>query len=295
MNHELKEAISDAIEGNTGCSFRIDDNQSKSGGCINSAYIVSDGAKKFFVKINSEDRHSMFGAESAALAELASADRIRVPKPICHGISVGICYLVIEALDFGSAGSGSWEAMGQQLAQLHRKTAEQFGWHRDNVIGSTPQSNTRTQDCATFFRDPRLRPQFQLARQNGFHFEQAEKLLERVDDLLTGHSPAPSLLHGDLWSGNAGFLEDGTPVIYDPATYYGDRETDLAFSEFFGGFPGSFYRAYQQEWPLPPGYAQRKTLYNLYHALNHANLFGGGYANQAEGMIRSIVQAMEVD
>jgi fructosamine-3-kinase len=114
-------------------------------------------------------------------------------------------------------------------------------------------------------------------------------MLERVNILLAGHTPEPALLHGDLWSGNVGFLDNGSPVIYDPASYYGDRETDLAFSEFFGGFPDSFYRAYEMESPLPPGYAQRKTLYNLYHVLNHTNLFGGGYAVQAERMIECLL------
>jgi fructosamine-3-kinase len=251
---------------------------------------MSDGQTSYFVKLNTAAGQKMFEAEADALKELADTNTIKVPQPITHGAASGQSYLILEALPFGSSKPGSWEAMGQQLAQLHRSTTKRFGWQRDNTIGSTPQHNNWTDDWPTFFREQRLGPQFQLAKGNGFKFARADELLEHVADILADHSPAPSILHGDLWSGNAGFLHDGTPVIFDPATYYGDRETDLAFSEFFGGFPSDFYQAYEKEWPLPPGYEKRKTLYNLYHVLNHANLFGGGYAGQAQSMVNRLVK-----
>lgn len=289
MKAELQQCLSRQISKATSEDFCSTSCRPQGGGCINQAWLLSDSQRNYFAKLNSADTLSMFEAEALALEELASAKAIRVPAPVVFGKVGSQSYLVLEALHFGQAKHNSWEAMGQQLALLHRKTAKQFGWHRDNTIGSTPQRNQWTDDWPTFFREHRLRPQFELAWRNGYSFKNKEKLLEQIEDLLAGHSPAPSLLHGDLWSGNAGFLDNGTPVIYDPATYYGDRETDLAFSEFFGGFPGSFYQAYQNEWPLPPGYEQRKSLYNLYHVLNHANLFGGGYATQAESMIERLL------
>ncbi|MEO0510155.1 MAG: fructosamine kinase family protein [Verrucomicrobiota bacterium] len=289
MNEALKSALSVAISKKKGQIFNISDYRSQGGGCINEAYLVGNGTTQFFVKLNAASLLPMFEAEEAALKELSDAHAIRVPNPISEGIASNRSYLILEALPFGTAHSGSWEKMGRQLAQLHRVTADRFGWHRNNVIGSTHQHNNWTNDWPTFFREQRLRPQFELARQNGFHFPQAEELLGEIESLLTGHSPSPSLLHGDLWSGNAGFLTDGTPVVFDPAAYYGDRETDLAFSEFFGGFPAAFYTAYEREWPLTTGYEKRKDLYNLYHVLNHANLFGGGYASQTSSMISNLL------
>jgi protein-ribulosamine 3-kinase len=165
------------------------------------------------------------------------------------------------------------------LAKVHRTAAPRFGWQRDNYIGSTPQRNGWCEDWREFWIERRVGPQLELARRNGFRV--AEPPLGSLD----GHRPQPSLLHGDLWSGNAGFTAEG-PVIFDPAVYYGDREADLAMTELFGGFPGTFYEAYHAAWPLEPGYEQRKHLYNLYHLLNHLNLFGGSYLGQVESTLR---------
>jgi len=290
MHDDLKKALEAAIAEATKVDFSIEQTRAQGGGCINEATIVSGAETSYFVKFNSATALPMFEAEQQALTELAAADAIRVPEPLAHGVAADRSYLILEALPFGSPQTGSWEAMGRQLARLHRTTADRFGWHRDNVIGSTPQPNAWTEDWPEFFRDQRLGYQFQLAGKNGFTFTHSDQLLEQVEGLLEGHRPAPSLLHGDLWSGNASFLDDGTPVIFDPASYYGDREADLAFSEFFGGFPESFYQAYEKECPLNPGYERRKELYNLYHVLNHANLFGGGYAGQAERIINSLLK-----
>ena len=178
------------------------------------------------------------------------------------------------------------------LAQLHRTTAEAYGWHRDNTIGTTPQDNARTEDWAAFFRDRRIAPQLALAARNGHggRLQRAgERLLAAMPLLLAGHAPVASLLHGDLWSGNAARLASGEPVIFDPAVYFGDRETDLAMTELFGGFPAAFHAAYRAAWPIDAGYPVRRTLYNLYHVLNHLNLFGGGYGAQAEAMIGQLL------
>lgn len=288
MQTELQAAIIQSIETATSAAFEVQRTETCGGGCINDAVILYGKARNYFVKLNSAVRLEMFVAEAGGLKEMHKTGTIYVPEPITYGSCSNMSYLVLEALDFGS--SGDWQAMGRQLAKMHQQTADRFGWERDNTIGSTPQHNQWTDSWADFFRDQRLRFQFELARKNGHHFEQADALLESVPDLLKGHAPEPSLLHGDLWSGNAGFLSDGKPVIYDPACYYGDRETDLAFSKYFGGFPSDFYKGYQTEWPLPDGYEQRKILYNLYHVVNHANLFGGGYAGSAQQMIRQLIQ-----
>ena len=255
------------------------------GGCINTSVRLSDGERDFFVKLNDAELLEMFAAEAEGLEQLAATDSIRVPKPICFGSVGNQSYLVLEYIELG--GNGNSEIAGRQLANMHKAGWDKFGWHRDNTIGSTPQPNAPCADWAMFWRDQRLGFQLRLAAQNG-HLgrlqRQGERLLQAFSALID-HQPRPSLIHGDLWGGNIAYLRDGQPVIYDPAVYYADRETELAMTELFGGFGSRFYDAYNETWPLDPGYRTRKTLYNLYHILNHLNLFGGGYAGQALGMI----------
>jgi fructosamine-3-kinase len=205
-------------------------------------------------------------------------------------------YIILEWLELGGNNTPSWEQMGRQLAGMHRWNpttqggrAKGFGWDINNTIGSTPQINTWTSDWAEFFAQYRIGYQFQLARRRGGHFPQQDRLLSVIPQLLN-HQPQPSLVHGDLWGGNAAVTKSGEPVIFDPATYIGDREVDIAMTELFGGFPSAFYRGYNEVSPLDEGYKQRKTLYNLYHILNHFNLFGGGYASQANQMIEQILR-----
>ena len=164
-----------------------------------------------------------------------------------------------------------------------------FGWDINNTIGSTVQINNWTVNWAEFWAERRIGYQLKLARRRGGLFPQGERLLEVIPELLADHEPQPSLVHGDLWGGNAGVTSAGEPVIFDPAAYFGDREVDIAMTELFGGFPAEFYRGYNQVWPLDLGYEKRKTLYNLYHILNHFNLFGGSYASQANQMINRIL------
>jgi protein-ribulosamine 3-kinase len=194
-----------------------------------------------------------------------------VPAVLDQGVKDGKAFILLERLDL--ARSGDWRAMGRALAALHRQTGPRFGWRRDNYIGLAPQANNWNDDWADFFIECRLYPQARKAR-----IDLPEKA---VRALLKNHRPAASLLHGDLWSGNAGFIAEG-PVVFDPAVYYGDREADLAMTELFGGFPREFYEGYG---PLEPGYERRKHLYNLYHLLNHLNLFGGGYRAQVEATL----------
>jgi len=233
-----------------------------------------------FVKTGSAARADAFAAEADGLQALGRAG-LRVPKVVSHGVDGDEAFIVLEYLELQS--KGDFAALGRMLAAAHRHTGPRFGWHRDNYIGSTPQQNGWCDDWGTFWRDRRLRPQLELARKNGFDLEE-KNLLE----LLAGHQPPPCLLHGDLWRGNAGFTPSG-PVVFDPAVYYGDREADLAMTELFGGFPREFYGAYNDALPLPREYETRKHLYNLYHLLNHLNLFGGGYLGQVQQTLRLLL------
>jgi fructosamine-3-kinase len=234
----------------------------------------------------------MFEAEAAGLSEITKADTIRAPAPICYGTNGDSSYLVMEYIDMSA--SGDMESAGRQLAQMHKKIGGGFGWHMDNTIGSTHQPNNITTDWIEFWRERRLGFQLKLATQLGYGGRlqnSGEKLLELLPQLIT-HQPQPSLLHGDLWGGNISFDKSGTPIIYDPAVYYGDREADIAMTELFGGFGSDFYSAYNEIWPLDAGYASRKPLYNLYHILNHLNIFGGGYASQAQVMIDRLLSEL---
>jgi len=227
-----------------------------------------------FLKQGAPQRADAFAAEADGLEALRP--HIRVPKILDRGVKDGRAFIVLEQLDLKH--SGDYAALGRMLAALHRQTGPRFGWHRDNYIGATPQQNAWCDDWAEFWVTRRLEPQISMARDRGFDVAMPSM------HLLENHKPQPSLLHGDLWSGNAGFTSEG-PVVFDPAVYYGDREADLAMTELFGGFPREFYRAYNEAFPLPAGYEKRNHLYNLYHLLNHLNLFGGGYLGQVKATL----------
>jgi fructosamine-3-kinase len=263
------------------------------GGCINECYRWESAAGPLFVKIARAAQVAMFEAEAEGLQELASAQGVRVPRVRACGTAESCAFLALEWIDLAGSVFAASKPFGAQLARQHRASSAQFGWHRDNTIGSTPQINTGTASWLTFFREHRLRYQLDLAARNGYRGrlqEQGAELLERLDDFFVTHEPQPSLLHGDLWGGNFGVDTSGTPVIFDPAVYYGDREADLAMTRLFGGFSASFYSAYEAAWPLPDGARERVALYNLYHILNHLNLFGSGYQAQAESMIAQLLR-----
>jgi len=228
-----------------------------------------------FLKEGAPARADAFAAEVDGLEALRP--HIRVPKVLDHGVRKGKAFILLEQLDLHRG--GDYAALGRMLAALHRQTGPRFGWERDNYIGRSPQQNGWCDDWMEFWITRRMQPQISMAHDNGFTVSMPSMRL------LENHKPQPSLLHGDLWSGNAGFTPDG-PVIFDPAVYYGDRETDLAMTELFGGFPEEFYQAYNEAFALDPGYEKRKHLYNLYHLLNHLNIFGGGYLRQVKETLR---------
>lgn len=263
--------------------------QSLAGGDINRAYLLECAERRFFVKLNSAENAGMFAAETAGLEALSASGALRVPEPICHGTHQDQAYLAMEYLLL--RGDGNLRHAGTALAELHQVRGPRYGWQRNNTIGTTTQRNDWRDNWADFWSELRLGYQLDLAERGGYArgLGGGRELQELVGVLLRDHNPAPSLLHGDLWRGNFAFDEHGHPALFDPAVYFGDRETDLAMTELFGGFGTDFYAAYRAQGPLREGYAIRKTLYNLYHVLNHLNLFGGGYLRQARTMIDQLL------
>lgn len=286
----LWQYLSEQISQHTQQSFKISTHEALSGGCINNAYKVSDGQTSYFVKTNDIKHGDMFKTEAISLDEIQTADCICVPTPICYGLSNNMSYLVLEYLKLN--GNVNSVLFGQQLAAMHKISSPSYGWRLDNTIGSTPQYNQPTDNWLAFWRDQRLLPQLQLAEKNGFAgalFPATDRLLCEFHHLFNSYTPLPSMLHGDLWGGNAASLSNGTPVIFDPAFYYGDREADIAMTHLFGGFDRNFYAAYNEAWPLDDGFHTRKTFYNLYHIINHLNLFGSSYLGQAVSMTEQIL------
>ncbi len=282
-------SIAQHISNATQSDFSIEQQRSVRGGCINQGYCLIGSETRYFVKLNQAAQAAMFEAEALGLKQMIATQTLRLPHPICWGTVNTSSYLVLEWLDLGRAQGSAWAKMGQQLAHMHQvRSVNQFGWEINNTIGSTPQINTWTKHWADFFAEQRIGYQLKLACRKGGDFGNIEPFIDLVKAILRERRPHPSLVHGDLWSGNASVTTAGEPVIFDPATYYGDHEVDVAMTELFGGFPATFYQGYQSVLPLDVGYQQRKVLYNLYHIINHYNLFGGGYGSQAIGMMNTI-------
>lgn len=292
LEADLAEAIRDA----TGSASIIEQVTKISGGSISRAFRLEAAGERFFLKLSSASRHEMFAAEADGLQALGRCSAIRVPRVIAHGATGPNAYLLLEYLELHPLREGdSSRNAGHALADLHRIEGRRFGWHRDNFIGSTPQSNTEDSDWPHFFARHRMSPQIDAARRQGYKgriIADAERLIEALPALFSGYTPKASLLHGDLWSGNAALDDSGRLVLFDPAVHYGDRESDLAMMALFGGFPARMHAAYQESWPLETGFEQRRILYQFYHVLNHMNLFGSGYQAQAERMIGVLLAAM---
>ncbi len=286
----LPEPVRDAVERVLGQPVvRVD---AVGGGCISNATRVETKDQRVFLKWTPASQWPLLRAEADGLAALASAgSELIIPKMLflseAHDGDHGM--LILDWVDQGRPSRTFWQLMGQGLAQLHRSKADAFGFAHNNFIGLTPQLNGWMSDWPTFFLERRLSPQVELARRNGRWRSSWNRLWDslgrQLSELLPA-SPAPSLLHGDLWSGNFIASVEGRPVLIDPAVYHGDRETDLAFTRLFGGFDDAFYRAYEEVWPLDDGAHERIPIYNLYHLLNHLNLFGAAYASGVEAALR---------
>ncbi len=262
------------------------------GGSINECYRWESDVGSLFVKVAAAERREMLEAEAVGLEELRRAAAVRVPRVFGVGIHEGHSWLALEWIQLAARTGAAEAVLGERLAIQHRCTAPAFGWYRNNTIGSTPQVNDWTRDWVAFFRDRRLRYQLDLVGKRGLGshlLRRGEVLLERMEGLFSTYRPTPALLHGDLWGGNWGVDEAGEPVIFDPAVYYGDREADLAMTRLFGGFGAPFYAAYEAVSPPDAGAQARADLYNLYHVLNHLNLFGSGYSGQALALVERLL------
>ncbi|MEB3331303.1 MAG: fructosamine kinase family protein [Synechococcaceae cyanobacterium] len=297
------EALAGWLERSLG--VRLASRRAVSGGCIHRAWCLElEGGGRLFAKVNSADALPWLEAEADGLAALQGAAleaALAVPQPLALERLGDQAVLVLSWLEFASAPviSDVWRQLGAALAGLHRHSRTVrfgpsdrgcFGWWRDNVIGSGHQANGWSDDWPRFFAERRLAPQFERLERSGGALAGSEAVLEGLPQWLGRHSVEACLVHGDLWSGNAGVLADGRGALFDPAIHRGDREVDLAMARLFGGFPAAFFEGYQASWPLPRGHQRRQDLYNLYHLLNHANLFGGGYRHQAQNAIRRLLK-----
>lgn len=282
----LAPAVDAALRAALGAGWQAVAAEPIGGGSIAQAYRLETARGALFLKTGAASHP--FDAEAQALEEIAATHTLRVPAPLAHGNDGTRGFLALEWIELRER--GDWSAAGAALAALHAHAGDAYGWRRDNTIGALPQFNAPASDWATFFRERRLRPQFRLARERGLRSLAAleEAACRASDALLATEAPAASLLHGDLWRGNFAFDAQGAAVLFDPATYYGDAETDLAMAQLFGGFPAAFFAAYDAARPPRPGRAQRLGLYQLYHVLNHANLFGGSYVAQAQALIAAL-------
>jgi len=283
--------VAEGIGAAIGVKLRPSPSGRAHGGSINECYRWESDAGPLFVKVGPAENRSTYAAEAAGLEELRQANAVRVPGVRGVGVTSATAWLALEWLQLDTSASADAK-LGEQLALQHRRTASSFGWHRDNTIGSTPQLNARSGSWVEFFRERRLRYQLDLAARNGHDgrlLQRVALLLERMSGFFTDYQPVASLLHGDLWGGNWATAADGRPVIFDPAVYYGDREADLAMTRLFGGFGPDFYAAYASAWPTDAGAGERRDLYNLYHVLNHLNLFGAGYLSQARALTETLL------
>ena len=258
----------------------------QSGGCIANATRIDAGKGRFFLKWGTGDVSRTFKAEAAGLAVLAEAAS---PLVVPRVLEVTDRFLLMEWIEPGNRPPDFWEHFGRGLALLHQFTHSSFGFEADNFIGKTPQRNMWKESWVDFFRACRLEPQVDLARSAGLWKsgwnEPLGRLCSRLIDWLP-HHPSPSILHGDLWSGNFMVSEAGKAVLIDPAVYFGHAEADLAMTELFGGFDNRFYAAYEEISAIEAGYDERKELYNLYHLINHLNLFGASYAGGVERILK---------
>ena len=276
---------------------KITDVSSVGGGCIHQAWQLrlSDG-RQLFAKTGSADAFDLFDVEAEALKALGhnvDSDVLVVPQPLSL---VQLPHGAVLLLPWLPLGRGDQQSLGRGLALLHQASREQnpqrFGWHRDGYIGAGPQPGGWRMRWGDAFADLRLRPQLKLCNRLGMSPDEVETFLKGVADRLNQREVIPTLVHGDLWGGNASSLIDGRGLIYDPASWWADAEVDLAMTHLFGGFQQHFYRSYDAVSPPIPGVEDRLEIYNHYHLLNHANLFGGGYINQSRACLRRLARQM---
>lgn len=289
----LKSFIEKLLEKELGSKVVIEMGSPKSGGCINCATLIkTDAGNTFFLKYNPSSPSNMFQAEANGLKELSKAEQLRVPKVIAFSeYQADVTpFILMEYLPSAQKSDHFFELFGRGFAQMHQIKQQQYGFFENNFIGSTPQINDLMDNWVDFFREKRLGYQVELAKKSNLWSSKLDQLWDqlssKLEEIIGEPNEPPSLLHGDLWSGNYIVGPEGKPCIIDPAVYYGNREADLSMTELFGGFDRRFYDSYKEAYPLEPGYNDRVKVYKLYHLLNHLNLFGSSY----QGSVKAILQ-----
>lgn len=289
---ELHRAVVDRLRETGFGDVEIASSRPVGGGSIHRAErLETTDGRSLFLKWSAGADREVFEVEADGLRAIEEVGVIRVPTGATVGESGPGAFLVMEAIDEGSPARGLQRRFGALFAEHHRASVgDRYGWHRDNLIGASPQPNGWLDDWVTFFRERRLGFQLDLARRNGRSDDELDRLgrrlLDRLDELLDLPDEPACLLHGDLWGGNYLVDSGGDPVLVDPAVYRGQREADLAMTRLFGGFERDFYDGYDEAWPLPSGTRERQEIYGLYHLLNHLNLFGGGYRSGCLRVLR---------
>lgn len=285
-------AVSSVLGEALGENVSISDFTPASGGCINNGGTIRTTEGSFFVKWNSATVYpGMFAAEAKGLGLLGNPAGLKIPAVSAVGQAEGNQFIIMEHIESRMRKPDFWEDLGTGLAVLHGNTQPAFGLDHDNYIGSLPQHNKTHPSWTEFFIEERLQPMLHLLRDRGDVDSSLMAMTERLFAKLDGFFPqeAPALIHGDLWSGNLMVGSSGEPCLIDPAVYYGHREAELSFTRLFGGFQRNFYDAYNAAFPLESDFNERVDVYNLYPLLVHANLFGGGYLEQAESIVKSLV------
>jgi len=286
---ELKKSVEATLSAQFKNPVEISEIRPVGGGCINEAYSLKTNAGKYFIKYNSAATFpGMFEKEAAGLKILAQTKTLEIPDVIWTAETGTYAYLLLQFIDTGAVGPDFWNDFGLKLADLHRNTAEYFGLDHHNYIGSLAQKNNPHSDFISFFVSERIEPQLEQTRNKGAFSQSETRYFDRLFNTLHNIMPKekPSLLHGDLWSGNYMVTAGGSPCLIDPAVYFGHREADIAMTQLFGGFQPEFYQAYNLDWPMEKDWQKRMDIFNLYPLLVHVNLFGVSYARQVLQIIR---------
>lgn len=283
MNVNRREDLLQQIAEKNGIDYK--DSSPLSGGDINEVYLLQGKSGKLVAKLNSSSRFpGMFEAEKLGLEKLAQPGVIDVPEPVATGIVEEMAYLVLEHKESAPKTSGFWESFGEQMANLHKTTSENFGLEKDNYIGSLPQYNNKKDSAAEFYISMRLQPQIKMAEEKGFQLKVSDNFYKNCEQLIPREKP--SLVHGDLWNGNYLVNSEGLPCLIDPAVAFAPREMDLGMMKLFGGFQEDLFNTYNEVFPLEKGWQERIPLWQLYYLLVHLNIFGAGYRSQVTSIIR---------
>ena len=297
LPHGLTVSLQGRLSEIIGQPSHITDTQPVAGGCIHQSIRIStDRGEHFFLKWSPDSTGEAFLAEADGLKALSDLGSLRIPEVVgCSTPEETPSWLMLEFVPHGRPADDYWETLGRGLADLHQVRPGPYGWERANYIGSLPQANDESEGWDDFWWNRRLLPQLTMAHETNRlpgNWSDWELLETRLPKLVPAASTKPSLLHGDLWSGNVFAGPTGEPVLVDPAVYRGHAEVDLAMTELFGGFPSRFYLAYSEARPGADGYREvRRSLYQLYPLLVHVNLFGGSYVDSTQRTLKRLLRA----